>query len=371
MLRNTKFTYGPVSKLFHWVMALLVIGMLCLGFYMGTLHHINPEKVRLVGLHKSFGLTVFSLAVLRVAWRFMNPSPLLPTDMKWYEKAAARLGHLALYVLILAMPLTGWAMSSASGFTPSFFGLFTVPDIVHTHSHALAHQLGGVHKTLAWCLLTVLCLHALAALYHHFIRRDNVLRRMLPFTLLLAIVGGAATAHAQTAQAPQWKVTGGTVTFTATVNGGPVVGSFRQFTFDIRFDPANLTGSSAKVSIYPGKIDTPDPDLATTLYTAPWFDVKNFPKATYEVPSFSNTLNNKYVAQGQLTLKGVTRPVPLTFTFARVPNPQQPSAVTARLTGETSFSRKAFNIGTGEWASTGTVGDMVKITVNLNLQLAK
>src|SRR4051812_37121726 len=110
-LRNTTQSYGSIAKSLHWLIALLIIGMLIVGLWMIGLP-LSPAKFKIYGLHKSFGITILSLAALRLLWKWINESPLLPDAMNKLEKFLAKAGHAGLYVLIFAMPLTGWCMSS-------------------------------------------------------------------------------------------------------------------------------------------------------------------------------------------------------------------------------------------------------------------
>jgi len=178
-LRNTKYSYGSVAKTFHWLIFLLIAGMLAAGFIM-TGMAMSPDKFKIYGLHKSFGITVLSLAALRLLWKAMNAAPELPLSLPAWEKFAAHAGHAALYALMFAMPLSGWAMSSASGLPVSVFGWFTLPDLV-APDNQLKHIFREVHGWLAWALIGMVSLHVFAALLHHFYYKNNVLRRMLPF----------------------------------------------------------------------------------------------------------------------------------------------------------------------------------------------
>lgn len=178
-LYNTSKTYGTLAKSLHWLIGLLIIGMLAVGLYMVGLP-VSPDKFKLYGLHKSIGITVLALVALRLIWKWINESPLLPDALTLWEKRLAKLGHFALYILMFAMPLSGWAMSSAAGLPVSVFGLFTLPDLV-APDKTLKANLQQVHETLAWALMAMIGLHVLAALLHHFYYKDKVLLRMLPF----------------------------------------------------------------------------------------------------------------------------------------------------------------------------------------------
>ncbi|MDE3059731.1 MAG: cytochrome b [Pseudomonadota bacterium] len=177
--RNTRETYGSVAKTLHWLIFLMIAGMLTVGFIMTDMPN-SPDKFKLYGLHKSFGISVLALVTLRLLWKAANIQPVLPDGMRVWEKWAAHAGHALLYVLIIAMPFSGWAMSSAAGLPVSVFGWFTVPNLV-APDKALKHDLQELHETLAWVLIVAVTLHVLAALLHHFYYKDNVLRRMLPF----------------------------------------------------------------------------------------------------------------------------------------------------------------------------------------------
>src|SRR5205085_10344839 len=129
--------------------------------------------------HKSVGITILGLALIRLMWRGATPPPPLPDTLRPYERALARFTHAALYFLLFAMPLSGWMMSSARGFPVSWFGFFQLPDLVPKNK-ALYEALLTTHGTLAVVLAVVVALHVAGALKHHFIHKDDVLRRMLP-----------------------------------------------------------------------------------------------------------------------------------------------------------------------------------------------
>lgn len=184
MLRNSSTGFGAVAIAFHWAMAVLILALVGLGLYMTGLEQNDPSLYPLYQLHKSLGLTALALAVLRLVWRAINPSPRLPQTMSRIERLAAHLGHAGLYALMLAIPLSGWLMVSASpwGIPTIFFDLFTVPHLPVPEAlgdkAAAEAVLKGVHEVLGWFLIVLVGLHAAAALKHHFISRDTVLRRM-------------------------------------------------------------------------------------------------------------------------------------------------------------------------------------------------
>jgi cytochrome b561 len=178
-LRNTLARWGAVSQAFHWLIVALVATQVVLALVADDLPN-GMQKLVLLARHKSVGITILLLAVLRLAWRAANPVPELPPTLKPYERALARFTHFALYAVLFAMPLTGWMMSSARGFPVSWFGLVQLPDLV-PRDRALYDVFHDTHEALARVLGAVVLLHIAGALKHHFVLRDDVLRRMLPF----------------------------------------------------------------------------------------------------------------------------------------------------------------------------------------------
>ncbi len=182
--------YGQVAMAFHWVIALLLIANIVLGLYMGDLPRSDPSKFLIVQTHKSIGLTVLLLSLARLGWRLTNPVPRLPPSMHPWAKVFARVTHYLFYFLIIVIPLSGWLMVSASplGNGTSFFGLFTIPNLpfwageTREHLRGVHETFEGVHVYMAWTAIILVPIHVAAALYHHVLLRDDVLRRMLPWT---------------------------------------------------------------------------------------------------------------------------------------------------------------------------------------------
>lgn len=158
-------------------MAVLIIGMLTVGLIMTDMP-LSPDKIQLYGLHKSFGLTILGLVFLRLSWRLTSITPPLPGHMGTLQRVTAHASHLALYGLMVAMPLTGWLMSSSSGFPVSWFGLFQAPDLV-SPDKSLQPILKGMHTVGAYLFIGLIAIHIMAALYHHLICKDSILTRMI------------------------------------------------------------------------------------------------------------------------------------------------------------------------------------------------
>ena len=177
-LRNTPERWGPVSQLLHWTIVMLFGWLAWRGLTMVDMP-ATPAKIEAYALHKSLGLTLLALVVLRLAWRMVAGSAIaLPGTPRWQARLAS-VTHAGMYALLFAIPLSGWLFNSASGYPLQWFGQFNLPALAGRDAGVaqLARQL---HEYGAWLLLALVGLHAAAALYHHFVRRDATLRRMLP-----------------------------------------------------------------------------------------------------------------------------------------------------------------------------------------------
>jgi cytochrome b561 len=178
--KTTSERYSALAQLFHWIIAALIVTQFVLARMAADLP-LGGRKLALLARHKSVGMTILMLAILRLLWRLRTAPPALPSGMSRIEQIVARWTHGGLYVLLFAMPLTGWAMSSAKNYSVSWFGLFTWPNLIGQNETAF-DLLRTTHDTLSDVLFAVAVLHILAALKHHFWNRDDVLVRMLPFT---------------------------------------------------------------------------------------------------------------------------------------------------------------------------------------------
>jgi cytochrome b561 len=170
--------YTPTAKWLHWIMAFLIILLLVLGFYLSGLPR-SPEKTTLIQIHKAVGTIALALAVWRLVWRLNHPEPPLPASISALQQKATHAVHWALYVLMFAQPLSGWAMSSARGFPVALGGLIPLPPLL-AKDEALGKSLTGVHQLIGWALAILVIGHVAMALKHHFVDRDSTLLRMLP-----------------------------------------------------------------------------------------------------------------------------------------------------------------------------------------------
>lgn len=176
-LSNTTQSYGSLAKFLHWSIVVLIIVQFILAEYADELPD-GMEKLQWISRHKTIGMLVLLLALVRIVWRIVNQGRPAAVGEGLMKKAAAA-GHGVLYLLILLQPISGWAMSSAANYPVTFFGWFQFPALVRA-SHDLHEQLEELHETLFWVLVVVAVLHAVAALYHHFVLKDDVLKRMSP-----------------------------------------------------------------------------------------------------------------------------------------------------------------------------------------------
>ena len=176
MLKNTLAEYGSVSKFLHWVVAVLVLVMLMGGFFLDDIP--DSYKGTVYNIHKLTGLTILLLMVIRSVWNTFNVKPELAFDIPAWQKLLAKITHLALYVFVIAMTMVGWIGASAAGRPPQIAGVEFLYPI--EHNKGLAKFMLNWHGSIALVLIGLISLHILAALYHHFVRRDNTLMRMLP-----------------------------------------------------------------------------------------------------------------------------------------------------------------------------------------------
>ena len=177
MKQATVARYSPVAMGFHWILALAIIGTFCVGFYMSDLP-FSPTRLKLYNWHKWAGVTILLLSAARLLWRLMHRPPADPPMPAW-QAQAAHAAHWLLYALFFAVPLVGWAYSSAAGFPIVWFGVLPLPDFV-SPDKALAEAIKPWHGRLAYLMAVVVLLHVAAALKHQFVDRDGLLLRMLP-----------------------------------------------------------------------------------------------------------------------------------------------------------------------------------------------
>lgn len=177
-MQNNRLQYDGMARIFHWLIAVLILSTIGVGFYMTGLP-LSPQKLQIYSWHKWAGITIFILSVMRIAWRLANPAPALPNTMPELTRNMVHIGHATLYVLTYAIPISGWLMSSAKGIQTVWFGVLPLPDLV-SRNKELGDLLLSAHVNLNFLLIALISGHVLMALKHHFIDKDGTLGRMIP-----------------------------------------------------------------------------------------------------------------------------------------------------------------------------------------------
>lgn len=357
--------YNAVAMIIHWLTALTVIGLLVVGNIMADLPRTDPMKLDLYNWHKSFGVTVLLLTLIRLAWRLTHKPPALPEEMPGWEKRVAHAAHWLFYLMLLGVPLLGWIMvSAAPRSVPTFlFGLVEWPhlsflaDMEIEQKKAFHEVFEDLHAAAAYTMAGLIVLHIGAALRHHFLLKDNVLRRMLPKiipALLLAMV------LALPAAATEWTADPATsdLGFLATQSGRQFEGRFKSWQAEIEFDKADLSKARAKVLIDMASASTADRQRDSSLPGSDWFDAKKFPQATFEAANFTSKGGNKYEAVGTLEIRGIKKNVTLPFTV-------DITGDEAHAVGKLDIVRSDYGVGQGEWVDGSIVGLSVSITFDL------
>jgi cytochrome b561 len=176
MLKNTENSYGLISRIFHWAMSILIVVMLSIGFIMVNIES-NEQKSQIYNAHKATGLVILLLIFLRTIWTISNIKVQAPFDIPEWQRKLANLNHKLFYYLMFIMPISGALMSLLGGHDISFFGLFTLKSFMQNKN--ISKIFLTIHLYTAFLLVGTIILHVAAALYHHFIRKDNVLMRMI------------------------------------------------------------------------------------------------------------------------------------------------------------------------------------------------
>jgi cytochrome b561/polyisoprenoid-binding protein YceI len=411
--------YSTVAIVLHWLIAAAIVLQIMLPARMGPPY--TPATFAVTQLHKSIGITILLLSLVRLAWRFTHRAPPLPAAMPRWEKTLAKVTHVGFYVVMIAMPLTGWLMVSTSRIVlPTLlFGVVPWPDVPGVGGLAPAAKhvwfvIGkNGHELIAWLIYGLLGLHVAGALKHQLFSKDEpVLARMAPgavpgrwleprlLAIALAAIGvmafgrliepphpgmsappaaaapveapapvppaeatpiaaAPATAPAETDDPVRWKVQpGSTLMFATSWSGDPVQGRFDRWKADILFGPKALDRSKVTVTIDMGSAKTGDPQRDASLPSSDWFDSATHPSAVFTATRFTQSGENRYVAHGNLSLRGVSKPLDLPFEL-------HIDGRKASVSGRASLDRVAFGVGQGEFAATDQIPAKVAVRVQL------
>lgn len=368
-------TYGLTARLMHWISALLVLSLLCLGVVMVRAIETDFSlKFTLYQLHKSLGVSLLALTGLRLAWRLYQPPPPLPMTLAPWETRAANANHLMLYAMLVLMPLSGWAMVSISTLPIEtlLFGRIPFPHIapleaLATETRQAAEPVAKwVHRGFAIGLGCLVLVHAGAALRHHFVIGDGVLRRMWfsRSATLIALVG--IPLMAGPAFANDWTVDSekSTLVFQARAGGQTIKGRFDTFSADISFDPAHPESARIEARIAIASLTTGNAQVDQSLKSDVWFDAARFPEAVFRAEAAEADPNGGLILRGQFTLRGTTKPVVLPFSLAL-------SGTEATARADFVIDREAFGIGQGSVVRQFAVEKDVRAVLNLHARRAE
>ncbi len=391
---NTPSSFGSVARVLHWLTALLILTAIPLGLYANSLPFDTSEalaaKAQVFSLHKTLGVAAFFVALARILWAFTQPRPAPLHPERRLETFAAEAVHWALYLSLVAVPLSGWVHHAATtGFAPILwpFGdrLPFVPQ-----SESVSHAASVLHWLFSKLLIASLVLHIAGAVKHAVIDRDATLARMTKgvaagshaahavtpaLAALVIYLAGAATAlslspqpqpveatpaateqvAAQAETTGNWQVTTGSLSFVVKQMGSDVSGTFPNWNADITFT-TDATDNHVRV-----EIDTTSLELGSVTEQArsvDFFDVATHPTAVFEADILPATTG--YEAKGTLTLLGLTKPVTLPFTL-------EITGDTAKMAGTLTLDRREFEMGRS-FDDEASVGFNVQVDVELTAQ---
>jgi len=415
----TPTSYNRYSRYLHWLMAFLILMMVFLGW---RFEDKDTFLLNRANLHKSIGILILLLTVLRIGLRLAYKAPPEPPMPGWQLWAAKAL-HVGFYVVMIAMPLSGWLMVSTSAREIPFFGV-PWPHLPVPQTHDAHETFEAVHGLIAKLLFYgMIPLHVLAALKHQFIDKDTVVEHMvpglkpepilnyrwlLPISVIALAVGlgfgiyrgkplpsdetptppapveamvseaapmseavtsavlSSASGSSEAVAVTNWIVdkTATTIAFATTFSGEAINGGFGSYTANIAFDPAQLDRSHVKVIIDLASVSSGDADRDGTLKSDAFFNTAVTPKAVYEASSFTKADATHFVAKGRLTLHGTTKSLDLPFTL-------NIDSGVATMSGTADLDRTAFGVGSGDWAKTDAVPAKVAVKIDLKAKASK
>lgn len=400
----TASRYSTGAIWLHWLIAFALAAELALGFGMPK----DASGFALYQLHKSLGITILLLTLVRIGWRFACPAP--PALQGGFQGLLVKAGHLALYGFMLAAPLTGWAIVSTAPIdVPTLlWGVIPWPHLPLAES--LNHTLEEAHELIAFGGMALFVGHVAAALYHHLLLKDATMARMSPkgaaglglamlagvlvlhFGLVAALPGheegeqeeageaapdapapaasasaaaedpaaeespapeASASAAAAAGPPPDWSIQpGGTLRFTADNGGTAISGTFRRWEGTIKMDPDNPETADISIRIDLASANIGDATQDEMLQGGDFFNTSANPTATFRSTSVEKTGGNAYRARGTLSLRGASRPQTITFTLGG-------TGARRQVSGSATVDRNAFGVGTGE--SAGGIAPNVRV----------
>ena len=396
--------YSRISRFLHWLVAGLIVSQYVLAELAEQAEH-NDKVVQQLGLlanHKSIGMTILMLALIRLCWRLIHKPPALPNSMPAWQMRASSISHWIMYGLIFAIPVSGWLMSSAAAYSVSWFNLFVFPDLVSSSDH-LEHLFHDVHEILVKSLFVIVVVHIAAALKHHFVDKDAVMARMaskgawLLFLSIIVFVLGlfgrititesenvrfeiqepVLTTESLTPKSStpdnsifeksitshnieSWVINyqDSFIKFSGDQAGAPFEGQWQAWNADIKFDASNLSQSSFDVTIESNSVFTEDQERDDTIASPDFFNADAYPNVKFLANKFDETKADNFSTSGILTMKGFSKPAILEFSIVE-------NEDTITLIGKALLDRFTWNIGMGDWTDTSWVGKDVAVEVRI------
>lgn len=378
--------YNNIAISLHWLMAFFIVGMLAVGKYMTHLDETDPLRFTLTQWHKTFGILILLLAVVRLCWRLTHRSPAHPANAPKWEHVAAKLSHIGMYALLFIAPITGWMLVSVSplNIDTLLFNTIPWPHLPWLHNLAdkasAVHQYEEFHEWATGAMIALLLLHIAAALKHHFIDKDNVLTGMLPsrdartgrsmlgvIALLVLSVGGAVFGYGKLNSAGVQLSSGNSVvSAVATVMGGNAKINFVDSSVSAQINPDSLDTSSLIATVPTASVTSNNQQVQGSLPDTDWFDSANHPEARFEssnitaLPDTPFNGTGSLNVEGVLTIKGISQPQ--TFTLEIVETDGNTIA-----TGEFIVDRTAYNLGMSSQPSGEYVGNEVTVAFEFEI----
>lgn len=353
--KNTTDTWGRTARGLHWVTALLLTGQYALG-WIGPGMSPTPLKIDVMTGHKSLGITILLLFLTRLLWRHVSPAPKPAAGLgRWARRLSAAV-HASIYAAGCMLALSGWLAASTTLVPWKLWWLLPWPRLA-APDKALHETFATGHEWLSWVLLLLIAGHILAALRHHFVEGNEVLKRMWGGSLL----AGMLLIFSTVAGAQSWSSMpgAGELAFTARYESQELAGLFT--TFSVRVEQSGRQITLLTVTVDTASADMNDAEVNAALAAGEWFDSGMYPEAVFESREILFLGGQAYAARGELTLKGQPRAIEVPFRW-------QEGAAGATLAGALELSRTNWGVGTGDWANTSTIADAVEVRFEVQLQ---
>lgn len=392
-------SYSRLSKIIHWVMAVIILLMISTGFFMVQMN-FSPFKFEIYALHKSFGFLILLLVVFRLIARFTKPTPPPIKTHSVYEKFLSKAVHILLYMLMILIPVSGWLMSSAGDFPQQFFGLFEMPDLVEKNKEIFAFFRES-HELFGFSILLIIGLHMAGAFKHEYIDGDETLRRMTKknlsmvslvylTVLFVALWLGpwmilsknppqeeqlvVSNSLPNTKAPPSEKIVNAWdiiqdhshIKFSADQYGTSFEGAFKTLSGQIIFDPEDLANSGVRIEVDLTSIQTGSSDRDQQALGHDWFFTDEFPKAIFESTEFIKTAPNHFLVTGKLTLRDQTQIISFPFTLDI--EEKSEALKVAKMTAELSLNRLDYGVGQGQWEDGKAIGKIIELQITLSAE---